>query len=216
MGIVTITDYSTWLSSVGLSAITPNQAALDYAIEEARAACGRSFTYSPADGGADEARTFAGSGEPTIVIDDLLTCSAISYTGADLGTAAMATGTYTLEAAGSSPYIYLVRQRSLALSGYVDNRRYIAPGVWPEASTITITGQWGYAATTPKPVVEAICMLAAVRLLSGGDWTNAGIKRTQVLNVTVDFAQGNSLEAKVVEAKGKLRDFARIEKEPHL
>lgn len=210
MAIVTAQNLTDWLASVGLSDVPGVQAtALAYAISEAQRYCGRGFTYDPADAGADVARTFAGDDTPTLIIDDLLAITSLSVAGSAIGS-----GSYRLEAAGSSPYLYATR---LASDLVTTDGNTIGRGlsVWSAGSTITITGQWGYAATTPEPVIEAVCMLAACRLLSGDDWSMASIKRTSVLAVTVE-RNPDGLAKKRKEALDLLRPFRRLEREPHL
>lgn len=211
--IVSTTQYTAWLASVGLSGITADATALTNAIAEAQAYCGRSFAYSPADAGADEARTFTGSDEPCLVIDDLLTLTSLTYVGT--GTPTALTGdSYELEAVGASPYIYVTRKRSIqTFNDYGETLH--GNGIWSSDTTITITGQWGYAATVPTEVVEAVCMLALVRQLSGREWLSAGHSSVSIGQVSRNFS-GDMLKAKREEARGKLRNFKRVEKEPHL
>lgn len=210
MPIVTAQDLTDWLDSVGLSDIPGVKAtALDNAIAEAQRHCGRSFAYLPEDGGADVARTFTGDDTPTLIIDDLLTLTSLSVAGSATGS-----GSYRPEKAGSGPYIYVTRLSSdlLDVNG---NPAGSALGVWGAGSTITITGQWGYAPTTPESVTEAVCMLATVRLLSTREWLSAGHASLNVGAVSRTFSP-DMLKAKRAEALTLLRGFRRNEQEPHL
>lgn len=215
ISLVTVSDMTRWLSTVGLTTIDANQDALDKAIAEVQSYCGRTFVYSPADAGKDEARTFLGNDEPSLVIDDLLEIASVSVSD---GGGTLAEDSYRLEAVGASPYIYLTRCQDYLLNQlYYDQYQppYQRPlGIWSRGLTITVTGQWGFAATVPADVVEAVCMLAAARQLSGSGWAAGDVESTSVLSVRVQF--GSRLQVKRKEALELVRDHRRIEKEPHL
>lgn len=214
MSLATLTQLDAWeaMSGATLPANpTTRQAALDKATEEIRNHCGRSFTYSPADAGADEARTFAGNDEPTIDIDDLLVATSIVYNGS----AVAATEYDLLSGDNKPPYVYLKRATSKILSTSGGEVTVTATGSWTVGYDVTITGQWGYAATVPDPVVEACCELAALRLLGGDGWNALGVKSTAVLSVSVTY-DASMVAAKKAEALGRLRSYRRIDPEPNL
>ena len=209
--IVTEAQFTTWLASIGL-ADPPGVAAtaLGYAIDEVTSFCGRGFVYSPEDGGKDEARTYAGSGEPFLVIDDCLEVVSVAVDGADVGAAAFET-----HRAGSGPIIYLKRVTGAFLPTPISFGTTLLAGYWPSGATITVTGQWGYAATTPPSVVEAVCQLALARMMSGRLWQNLGVQKSQVLTVSVQFSQADA-KAKAAEALALVAALQRVEKEPSL
>ena len=67
-----------------------------------------------------------------------------------------------------------------------------------------MTGRFGYAeqAALPGAVVEACCMLAALRVQPGDEpWTKWGISQVQVLNVNVKMTEpGEQIKARRAEA----------------
>lgn len=195
MALATAGDYSDWATMVGLPTAPDGLAdALAWASAEAVRHCGRAFAYAPADAGADETRSFTGNGDPALPIDDLLAVTSVTFDGA-----ALAAGAYYLEAAGAPPYLYIVR----------------ATYNWTQGKTLQITGQWGYAATVPADVVEAVCMLAAARLQGAGTWTSGGVKSTSVLGVSVTYAGASEgLDGKRQDALRLLNHYRRCDPEP--
>lgn len=214
MSLATLAQLDAWAAMTGATLpanTTARQTALDKATVEVQNHCGRTFTYSPADGGADEARTFAGNDEPTLDIDDLLTATSIVYNG----TALAATDYNLLSDDNKAPYFYLERAVSVILDTAAGEVTVTKGGVWAVGYDVTITGQWGYAATVPEPVTEACCMLAALRLLGGDGWNALGVKSTSVLSVSVTY-DTSLVQEKRADALGKLRNYCRIDPEPNL
>lgn len=214
MSLATLAQLDAWAVMAGAELpanATARQAALDKATVEVQNHCGRTFTYSPADGGADEARTFAGNDEPTLDIDDLLAVTSVVYNGTVLA----ATDYNLLSGDNAAPYFYLERAVSVILDTSAGEVTVTKGGVWAVGYDVVITGQWGYAATVPEPVVEACCMLAALRLLGGDRWNALGVKSTSVLSVSVTYDAALVREMRA-EALGKLRNYCRIDGEPSL
>lgn len=213
MSLATLEQFDAWAVMTGATLpanVTARQTALDKATVDIRDHCGRSFTYSPADAGADEARTFVGNAEPTLDLDDCLSVGSVALDGSSLDDTS-----YRADAVGASPYIYLVRVRNNS-SLYLDETPVVYYlGTWPVDSVITVTGQWGYAAAVPDAVVEACCMLAALRMLGGDGWNALNVKTTAILSVSVTYDLAMAKE-KRAEALGLLRKYKRISPEPNL
>lgn len=223
MAIVSSGDVTQWLREAGMNGLDCSDAILARAIADAQGLCGRTFEYSPADAGADESRTFAGSDEPDAIIDDLLVLTSVSYAAVGGGAWTVSSGDYILEPAKQPPYQSISRITCPGVvAGFYDGNsvnpyRY-APGVWARGGTITIVGQWGYAATVPGPVVEAVCMLCADRLTMGSRFTAAGsgITSERIGSVAVTYGENVPKTNIRREAEAILAGYVRYPKEPHL
>ncbi len=182
--IASTEQYATWAGGQGLTpAPTGLEAALAQATAELQAFCGREFLPSPLDEDETETRTYYGDGGYTLWIDDALTVASIACGGA-------AVSDYTTR---GTPITHLVR------SAYA----------WTSDAAVQVTGRFGYAevAALPAPLVEACCILAALRL--SNTWDNLGVKRTTVINVTVEYST-DGREAKRQEALALARPYRRI------
>jgi len=184
--IASADQYATWASGQGLAAAPAGLAeALAQATAELQNFCGRDFLPSPSDYDETETRTYYGNGGYTLWIDDALTVASVTCAGA-------AVSDYITKGA---PITQLVR------SAYP----------WTSNAAVAVVGRFGYAeqAALPAPLVEACCILAALRLAGSGNWDKLGIKRTTVINVTIEFsAEGR--EAKRQEALSLARPYRRI------
>lgn len=211
--LATDNELSTWATANGVTLPSAGHAeALERATAEVQTYCGRAFVMSPSDGGADEARTFNGNGEPELGIDDLLEITSVTISD----DAVDSTG-YKLHGAGTLPYTSIERSTTTTFETQVGGYTVPANYVWTEGSAnIEITGLWGYASTVPAPVVEACCMLAALRLLGGSGWGQLGISATDVLNVSIKFDGGARTSALRKAALEQCRAYRRAEPEPNL
>jgi len=187
--IASAAQYASWAETVGLEK-TPTglAAALAYATSELQDYCGREFLPSPATSGQTEARAYVGDGGRTLYIADALTIAGVTSGGTEVPTSH-----YT---ALDTPFTRLVLRR---------------PYCWTEGAEIVVTGRFGYAeqASLPAALVEACCMLTAGRLLSGDSWTDGKVKRTSVINVTLEYAEGFSALERRREALALAASYRR-------
>jgi len=209
--LATTAEFASWQNRTGLTLTGSVAEALRFATREVQRLCGRRFLRSPTDGDADEERTFSGAGKAVLVIDDLLVCAAVT-----LDSEAMDSSCYQTIGLGAAPYLYLKRLSSSTVETIGGAYTDVSPSAWPAGTgNVVITGSWGYAATVPDDVIEATCILAAIRLKSQASWDNVDVKRTSVINVTIEYDSGG-LDKKHQEAERKLREYVRIEPEPTL
>jgi hypothetical protein len=214
--IATALQYMAWATSKGLDG---EPAGLELALEQATAdvqcKCGRDFVPSPEDPANTETRQVLGDGGVTLFIPDALSISKVECQG-------FSVGTWAAEPPGSTPITALTLPRG-GLSyydpyGYQTAAAYDGAPVqrtWPEGYPIAITGRFGYAELTdfPADLIEAACILTAIRVLDGTSWQNAasGASRISVINVTVDVdTKSSGLSQKQAQAYQILRDYVRM------
>ena len=191
--LATEAQYEAWADGVGLSSTPAGLAdALERATAELQAHCAREFVPSPVSGSATETRQVVGDGTNVLWIPDLLSLSSLAVGDVD-------PGAYRLAPEGQTPATHLVR----------------TVGVWAVGTVVCVTGRFGYAEQTALPVavVEACCMLAAVRLHATADWSGAvsGASKVTVINVTVDVASaGAGLSRKRQDALDLVRPYRRL------
>ncbi len=200
--IASTAQYASWAASQGITSGTPaNLAALlAGATAQLQRYCGREFLPSPADPTKTESRTFLSEGGLTLRIDDALEVTAVA-----IGTSEVGASLYT---ACGTPITAL--KLNPAKEYYGTGLAYW-PGLreWPLGAAVTVTGRFGYAeqAALPQDLVEACCMLAAVRALGGG-WNDLGVRRVSVINVTVDYGD-TAAPQKVAEALALAAPYRR-------
>jgi hypothetical protein len=152
-------QYAAWAAMYGLATAPTGMAlALAQATAELQGFCGRDFLPSPAAVNTTEARQYLGNGAAVLVIDDCLTLTSITCAGAPVTD-------HQKEPLGETPTTRLRR------TDYT----------WTEGAVIIVTGRFGYAeqAALPAAVVEACCMLAALRCNDGASWAHLGVKSVQ-------------------------------------
>ena len=171
--IITSAEYGEWASAMGMDA---SPAALDFhlnsATREIQRICGREFLP------VVDARSFVGDESCYLYIDDCVSITSV-VTG---GGALIAVTDYVAEPRNSSPITCL-------------RRLYYH---WDEEFDTVVTGTFGYAASQaaiPDDIKEAACLITASRVMMSAPIaaTSNGIKRTTVVNVTVEYDTSNGL-----------------------
>ena len=173
MGIITPDQYAAYATMNGLDTAPPSLTdAIAKASVEAVQLSGREFTPSPADPAATETRTYRGSSRFMLYIDDALSIASVTLGGVSVTD-------YSGVALEGLPIVAL--ERTLER--------------WTSCAEVAVTGRFGYSeqAALPEDVVEAVCILTALRLVAGPTlWDQAGSvddAKVTVLNVTLDSSK---------------------------
>lgn len=210
--IITPEQYAAYARAAGLE---PAPAGLEDAIEKSSAdalrIAGREFVPSPASADATETRTFRGTGNLTLYIDDCLAVSSVAIDGVGI------TDYRAIAVERPLPILALERSGSIDGDGLPRVSSSAPQYRWPAGSVVTVTGRFGYAeqAELPADLVEAIAALTALRLVAGPSlWQQAteGSSRITVLNVTIDDkpTAGSALDTIRKDAERVLRGYRRI------
>ena len=188
--IATTAQYFSWEI---LQGIDTNPNGLDLALAQATAEiqriCGREFLPSPAASGETESRILVGDGTKLLFVPDALNIVSVSSTSIS-----------TWRAEQATPITYIE----------------LTSGVFLEGATVTLTGRFGYAeqAALPADLVEACCMLAAVRLSGAAEWSNvqSNVKRQKVMDVDIEYFEGSksNLQAKRDQAIELIIQYQRL------
>jgi hypothetical protein len=184
-------QYAAWAALYGLpTAPTGIALALAQATDELQQFCGRKFLPSPAAAETTEARQYLGNGASVLLIDDCLTLTSITCAGAPVTD-------HQKEPLGETPTTRLRR------TDYT----------WTEGAVIIVTGRFGYAeqAALPAAVVEACCMLAALRCNDAASWAHLGVSSVQAGSLArVDFFGSSTVQdAKRAAALALARPYRR-------
>jgi len=192
--IISSTEYGEWASGMGMDANPNNLSShLESVTREVQRICGREFIPT-----TEESRAFIGDLSPMLYIDDCISITSVVTAGSAL----VPVSDYVLEPRNSLPTTAL--------------RRIFY--VWDDTLDTVVTGVFGYAATVdaiPADVKEAACMLVGARVLLAAPIQAAtnGIKRTSVVNVTMEYDTNGGLptiQAFRQMARERLDGYIRI------
>jgi hypothetical protein len=196
-------DYAAWASARGLEAVSTGLApALAAATKELQQFCGRDFRPSPATLGETEVRSYVGDGGKLLFIADALTIVSVTCLGAPVTD-------FRADPPGETPTQWLTRP----VVEFINSAYPLyGPYTWAQGQEVTVVGRFGYCeiADLPADLVEACCALAAVRVLSGADWTNVGITEKRVAEVIVKFDNGAGMAGKRADALALARPYRRL------
>lgn len=190
--IASAAQYQAWAVRYGLAtAPTGLAASLAEATCEIQEYCGREFLPSPTAADTTETRVVMGTGGQTLYIPDALRLESVTVGGLTL-----------------SPNLYA--ERGTPITKLVLLSRL---SEWIRNAEVTLVGRFGYAeqAALPASLIEACCMLAALRLNDSASWTHLGVRSVTAGGLAkVDYAEeGTSFEAKRQTALALLRPYRR-------